>query len=236
MAVIASNDHCDAVIAGLVGVIVVLLMICVQLGRQLCKTRRHQMPDGIYLQIAVRHVTETIHLGECSMPLDHVYQSKATDPLLRDLKIGAVWGGYVAHMIWGRALYTTDLRSGERAVTMRLPEDITVSRDLNWALQDGRGTMAMARLLRYTGGLATTVPKGMPMISAAGWSAIGVRHARPTNKVEASRGGRVPGAATRPVPMPRREREPRATGSTTAALEYVDETESLSEIYEDLTR
>ena len=168
-------EHYDAILAGLIGMLFIIFLICVYLARKVRKAKKYKMIDGIYVQIASQHVCETVHVGEISMPLDHVFQKKSNEPLLRDIHVSTIFNGHAARLQWGRTLYATETVSGASAIPMGLPESVRISREMAIALQGNREGIVMARLMRYIGGLATIVPMEMPMISSAGWSSVGER-------------------------------------------------------------
>ena len=130
--------HYDAILTGLVCAIFMAAGICVCLSRQLCRARKYKRTDGVYLQIVTERVSETAHLGECTMPLDQIFQGEGTQPLLMDIRVSTVCGSHVAHLKWGRPLYATEMVTGGRAITMALPECVSVSRQLARALRESQ--------------------------------------------------------------------------------------------------
>ena len=168
---VLNNDTTLTIVSML---LVISLIICIYLIRKLRREKQHRLPDGMYLQIAARQVCETAHLGESTMPLDHLFQKTNGGPLIKDVNVSAICGRYSARIQWGRTLYATEMATGEEAVPLPLPQCVKISRTMAKALQ-GDNCVIMARLLRYTGGLASVVPTEMPMISAAGWSSVGAR-------------------------------------------------------------
>ena len=192
-------EHYDAILAGLIGMLMITLVICGYLIRRIKKAKKYKMTDGVYLQVASQQVCETIHVGEVSMPLDHIFQRKGSEPLLREIHITTIYARHAARLQWARTLYATETVSGASAIPMSLPECVRVSRDLAGVLGGNREGVVMARLLRYTGGLATIVPMEMPMISSAGWSAVGDRDIE-HHLITGEGAGEINSMAGRPLP------------------------------------
>ena len=162
----------NAILAGLISTIVILSLLCIYLGRKWKGAMRHKKPDGIYLQMMTEKLSETIHLGECAMPLDQIFQGGKFEPLLLNVKIDFICGTAVAELRWGRLLYAIENIAEAKAKQMVLPQSINISRDMARELKNDHATH-MARLVRCNGGLAAVVPVGMPMIAACGWTTIG---------------------------------------------------------------
>ena len=133
---------------------------------------KYQRPDGIYLQMMTEKIAETVHLGECAMPLDQLFQGGILEPLLKNVRVDFICGTPVAELAWGRLLYAIENIANAKAIQMTLPGRINISRDMARELRNNRATH-MTRLVRCTGGLASVVPLSMPMISSCGWSTIG---------------------------------------------------------------
>ena len=164
----------QTVIAILTVIMITLIIICIYMGRKLKRMSREKLPDGLYLQISSNNVAETIQLGECNMPMDHLFQSKVTQPLITNMNISYACRGHVARIKWGRTLYASETPSGERAMPLPLPCQLRVSRQLARTYNNDTVQVITARLMRYAGGLASLVPMEQPAISAAGWSTIGM--------------------------------------------------------------
>ena len=168
-------EGCETAMAVLSLALIVMIVLAIYLGKRLRYERRQKLPDGLYLQMANRDVSETIHLGDCAMPLDHVFQTEGTEPLIRDAAVSFACKGHVARLHWGRTLYSTELAAGTQAMPLPLPVSIKISRTMARALDADDGSIIMARLLRYLGGLASVVPTNIPMITPAEWSCVGQR-------------------------------------------------------------
>ena len=149
------------------------MLLCVWLAYSLRTARKYKRFDGIYLQLVTDKLTETTYLGECLMPIDQVFQKNDDEPLIREIYVEPLCGTYTAQLRWGRQLYAIEKVSLGRAINLSLPDSANFSKKMATTLRNDPRTIRMARLLRYTGGLASVVPVGMPMISAAGWSVIG---------------------------------------------------------------
>ena len=165
--------HYDAVMAGVICTLVGTVVLCVWLACSLRVAKKYKRFDGVYLQLVTERLTETTYLGECLMPIDQVFQKNDEEPLIRELYVKHLCGTYVVQLRWGRQLYAIEKVALGRAINLSLPGNVNISKKMATALRDDPRTVRMARLLRYTGGLASVIPVGMPMISVAGWSVIG---------------------------------------------------------------
>ena len=168
-----SIEHYNAIMAGIISALIGAVVLCVWLACGLKAAKKYKKPDGIYLQIVTERLSETVYLGECLMPIDQVFQKNDEEPLIRELYVKHLFGTYIVQMVWGRQLYAIEKVASGRAINLSLPGSVNISRRMAAALRDDPRTVRMARLLRYTGGLASVIPVGMPMISIAGWSVIG---------------------------------------------------------------
>ena len=166
-------EHYDAVMAGVICTLVGTVVLCVWLACSLRAAKKYKRSDGVYLQLVTERLTETTYLGECLMPIDQVFQKNDEEPLIRELYVKPLCGTYVVQLRWGRQLYAIEKVALGRAINLSLPGSVNISKKMATALRDDPRTVRMARLLRYTGGLASVIPVGMPMISVAGWSVIG---------------------------------------------------------------
>ena len=63
------TEHYDAIMAGIICVLIGAVMVCVCLGCGLKTARKYKRTDGIYLQIVTERLSETAYLGECLMPI-----------------------------------------------------------------------------------------------------------------------------------------------------------------------
>ena len=169
------TEHYDAIMAGLICALIGAVIVCVCLGCELKTARKYKRVDGIYLQIVTERLSETAHLGECLMPIDQVFQGSKMEPLIRELCVKHICGTYIIQLVWGRPLYAIETVATGQAIDLMLPGSVNISKRMATALREDPLTIRMARLVRYTGGLASIVLVGMPMISAAGWSVIGGR-------------------------------------------------------------
>ena len=147
--------------------------VCVCLSCGLKTARKYKRTDGIYLQIVTERLSETAYLGECLMPIDQVFQKNNVEPLVRELYVKHIFGTYLVQLVWGRHLYAIETVATGSAINLTLPGSVNISKRMATALREDPRAVRMARLLRYTGGLASVIPVGMPMISTAGWSVIG---------------------------------------------------------------
>ena len=166
---------CDGLAWGFACVILVMGLSIVALTIKWYRARRHKIHDGLYLQISVDDLKETLHLGECLMPMDHLYQEDSRQPLIKDVIVTSGWAGQTVELRWGRLIYATKIDEGQRDVEMTMPARVVVSARLARRLINRNCQGINVRILRYGGGLATVVPKGAPMMSASGWSGVGVR-------------------------------------------------------------
>ena len=173
-----SIEHYNAIMAGIICALIGAVVLCVWLACGLKAAKKHKKPDGIYLQIVTERLSETAYLGECLMPIDQVFQKNDEEPLIRELYVKHLFGTYIVQLMWGRQLYAIERVASGRAINLSLPGSVNISRKMATALRDDPRTVRMARLLRYTGGLASVIPVGMPMISIAGWSVIGGKDLR----------------------------------------------------------
>ena len=173
-----SIEHYNAIMAGIICAFVGAVVLCVWLACSLKAAKKYKRPGGIYLQIVTERLTETTYLGECLMPIDQVFQKNDEEPLIRELYVKHLFGTYIVQLVWGRQLYAIEKVALGRAINLSLPGSVNISRRMATALRDDPRTVRMARLLRYTGGLASVIPVGMPMISIAGWSVIGGKDLR----------------------------------------------------------
>ena len=172
------TEHYNAIMAGIICALIGTVVLCVWLACGLKAARKYKRPDGIYLQIVTERLSETAYLGECLMPIDQVFQKNDVEPLVRELYVKHLFGTYLVQLVWGRQLYAIEKVASGRAINLSLPGSVNISRRMATALRDDPRTVRMARLLRYTGGLASVIPVGMPMISIAGWSVIGGKDLR----------------------------------------------------------
>ena len=171
-------ERYNAIMAGVICIFVGTVVLCVWLACSLRAARKYRRPDGIYLQLVTERLTETTYLGECLMPIDQVFQKNDEEPLIRELYVKHLCGTYIGQLVWGRQIYAIEKVALGRAINLSLPGSVNISRRMATALREDPRTVRMARLLRYTGGLASVIPVGMPMISVAGWSVIGGKDLR----------------------------------------------------------
>ena len=171
-------EHYDAVMAGVICTFVGTVVLCVWLLCSLRAAKKYKRPDGIYLQLVTERLTETAYLGECLMPIDQVFQKNDEEPLIREMYVKHLCGTYLVQLVWGRQIYAIEKVALGRAISLSLPGSVNISGKMATTLREDPRTVRMARLLRYTGGLASVIPVGMPMISVAGWSVIGGKDLR----------------------------------------------------------
>ena len=168
------NIYVTLTVCCAVGLIFIILTLC----RKLKYANQHRRPDGIYLQIATEKLLETIHLGECLLPLDQIFQKGKEQPLITELEITKACGTYRAHVIWGRFLYATENLSEGKAIRLLLPGNFKMSKGMADALTNQYSIIHLARLVRYYGGLASVIPLSVPSLGRAGWTAIGMETIR----------------------------------------------------------
>ena len=168
------NIYVTLTICCAVGFIFIILTLC----RKLKYANQHRRPDGIYLQIATEKLLETIHLGECLLPLDQIFQKGKEQPLITELEITKACGTYRAHVIWGRFLYATENLSEGKAIRLLLPGNFKMSKGMADTLTNQYSIIHLARLVRYYGGLASVIPLSVPSLGRAGWTAIGMETIR----------------------------------------------------------
>ena len=95
----AREAPCDGLAWGFACVILVMGLIIMSLTIKWCRARRYRTHDGLYLQISVDDMTETLHLGECLMPMDHLYQEDSRQPLIKNITVTSGWGGHTAELL-----------------------------------------------------------------------------------------------------------------------------------------
>ena len=197
------TEHYDAIMAGIICALIGAVMVCVCLGCGLKTARKYKRTDGIYLQIVTERLSETAYLGECLMPIDQVFQKNNVEPLIRELYVKHIFGTYLVQLVWGRHLYAIETVATGRAINLTLPGSVNISKRMATALREDPRAVRMARLLRYTGGLASVIPVGMPMISTAGWSVIGGKNMKEQDFPEFKPPVIIRSKSTRSVKAPR---------------------------------
>ena len=114
---------------------------------------------------------ETIFLGELAMPHDHAYTEGCT--LIRDIIVNQLCLKYTLTITWGIHLMGAATRPGQQPSAVPLPDTIQVSKKLARLMMGNMKSATRARLLKYSAGLATPVPMGVPRLIDAGWSDVG---------------------------------------------------------------
>ena len=144
-----------------------------------CKRARRladRLPDGLYLQFASPAVSEVVNIGQATAPNDHLYVALSPEPLLQDITVNQFWFTHMATPIWGRQVIRAAAMGGAPDVPLTLPESFPISANLSRALRGRRHKgHIQVRLLRYSSGLATVVPFGIPRMTFDGWRPIGRR-------------------------------------------------------------
>ena len=164
------NIYVTVTICCAIGFVFMVLTLC----RKLNYANRHRRPDGIYLQLATEKLLETIHLGECLLPLDQIFQKGKEQALITELEITKACGSCRAHVVWGRFLYATENLSEGKAIRLLLPGSFKLSKGMAETLINQYSITHLARLVRYYGGLASVIPLSVPSLGRAGWTAIGM--------------------------------------------------------------
>ena len=111
---------------------------------------------------------EMIFLGELAMPHDHAYTEGCV--LIWDIVVNQLYLKYTLTVTWGVHLMGVATRPGQQLSIIPLPDTIQVSRKLACLMMDSMKNATRARLLKYSAGLATPVPMGVPRLIDAGWS------------------------------------------------------------------
>ena len=174
-----AQEGCASAIVGLLVVITVLVALACILCRRRVRRLQARFPDGLYIEVATPNMKETIHLGHSATPLDQVYLGLSPEPIMKDVVVSGIacWGLCRSQVItptWGKTLYKAAPRAGARDVPMSLPETLNVSRALAQELRSPTDRRrASVRILRYSAGLATVVPIGLPRMTLDGWRPIG---------------------------------------------------------------
>ena len=86
-------------------------------------------------------------------------------------------------------------RPGQLPSVIPLPDTIQVSRKLARLMMGSMKNATRARLLKYSAGLATPVPMGVPRLIDAGWSDVGAEWPDQVNRPSA-----IPNAPPRTLP------------------------------------
>ena len=155
-------------------IILILLVIVICF---FCYKRRRTLltrtVDGLYVQFSTPQHVETVFLGEVEIPHAHIFTEGRT--LVRDCVVNQICLRSTLRVRWEMKLRGAATRPGEHPVTIPLPETVFVSRHLSRYLLGPGKTSTMVRLLRYSSGLASPVPSGVPRLIDAGWTRLGGR-------------------------------------------------------------
>ena len=154
---------------------------------------RQRTIDGLYIQLVNPHIMEMIFLGELAMPHDHAYTEGYV--LIRDIVENQLCLKYTLTVTWGIHLMGAATRPGQQPSIIPLPDTIQVSRKLARLMMGNMKNATRARLLKYSAGLATPVPMGVPRLINTGWSDVGAEW---TDQV--LRHSAVPNAPPRSLP------------------------------------
>ena len=158
-----------------VAVLAILLAIRVIAVVTLAWRRRrqpcHRTVDGLYVQLVNPHIMETIFLGELAMPYDHTYTEGYV--LIRDVVVNQLCLKYTLTVTWGAQLMGAATHPGQQPLTIPLPDTVRVSKKLARLMMSNVKYTTRSRLLKYSAGLATPVPMGVPRLIDAGWSDVG---------------------------------------------------------------
>ena len=121
---------------------------------------------------------------------------------------------YTLTVTWGLRLKGAATRPGQHQANVPLPETISVSKKLARLMLSTSKYMTMTRLLKYSCGLATPIPMGVPRLVDAGWSDLGAEPFPPRRRVD-----ELPSAPPRVVRgEPSIEREDQEFRSGTGAV------------------
>ena len=179
-----------AALAMLLAILVIVIVTIVWLKR---RQLRRQTIDGLYIQLVNPHIMETIFLGELAMPHDHAYTEGCI--LIRDIIVNQLCLKYTLTITWGIHLMGAATRPGQQPSVVPLPDTIQVSKKLARLMMGNMKSATRARLLKYSAGLATPVPMGVPRLIDAGWSDVGGDWADQMNRLSA-----IPNAPPRALP------------------------------------
>ena len=179
-----------AALAMLLAILVIVVVTIVWLKR---RQLRRQTIDGLYIQLVNPHIMETIFLGELAMPHDHAYTEGCT--LIRDIIVNQLCLKYTLTITWGIHLMGAATRPGQQPSVVPLPDTIQVSKKLARLMMGNMKSATRARLLKYSAGLATQVPMGVPRLIDAGWSDVGGDWPDQMNRLSA-----IPNAPPRALP------------------------------------
>merc|ERR1712121_57799 len=95
------------------------------------------------------------------------------ESLIREVNVNHLFLKVVAHMTWGMSLKAAATRPGQDPLDLPLPETLAISSSLAKAMIGPQKGAIMARLERYSNGLAAPVPMGLPRLVESGWSRLG---------------------------------------------------------------
>ena len=149
---------------------VLVIFICVVFWRRRRRLLKKTV-DGLYVQFSTPHHLETVFLGEMTIPYDHTFTEG--NVLVTDVLVNQFCLKYTLTVTWG-------LRSGNQTrqpdpANVPLPESILVSKKLARLMLGTSQYMTMTTLLKYSCGLATPIPMGVPRLVDAGWSDLGAK-------------------------------------------------------------
>ena len=169
----STKGVCDGLAWGFSSLTLILCIIIVVIMVKYCQAREFRKENGLYMQISMTDLLETIHLGGCLMALDQLYQEDTRAPLVRDIYIVTGWWGPVAVVRWGRRVYATQISGKGLDDAMAIPTRIVISGRMARRLEAIPLGEIYVRLLRYNGEIATVLPRGKPMMTSSGWSKVG---------------------------------------------------------------
>ena len=169
----STKGVCDGLAWGFSSLTLILCIIIVIIMVKYCQAREFRKENGLYMQISMTDLLETIHLGGCLMALDQLYQEDTRAPLVRDIYIVTGWWGPVAVVRWGRRVYATQISGKGLDDAMAIPTRIVISGRMARRLGAIPLGEIYVRLLRYNGEIATVLPRGKPMMTSSGWSQVG---------------------------------------------------------------
>ena len=188
------DDPGDATTVAVLAILLAILVIAVVTIAWLKRRQlRQRTIDGLYIQLVNPHIMEMIFLGELAMPHDHAYTEGCV--LIRDIVVNQLCLKYTLTVTWGINLMGAATRPGQLPSVIPLPDTIQVSRKLARLMMGSMKNATRARLLKYSAGLATPVPMGVPRLIDAGWSDVGAEWPDQVNRPSA-----IPNAPPRTLP------------------------------------
>ena len=170
-----TKGMCDGLAWGFSILTLILFILIIIIMVKYCQAREYRKENGLYLQLSMTDMRETMHLGGCLMAMDQLYQEDTRAPLIRDIQVVNSWLGPVAVVEWGRRVYATQISGTGLDSAMAIPTRIIISGRMARRLEAIPVGDVYVRLLRYNEEVATVLPRGKPMMTSSGWSQLGKR-------------------------------------------------------------